>query len=463
MKRCPECRRDYYDDTLLYCLDDGNQLLYGPNGQEARTELFRDSDIRDDEKVIGGIWAPPASAKKGSFWIAVLPFKYSGSSIEIKDLAEGLAEEIVTGLLRFSYLRVFARDLSTNFDSRTSDIREVGRLNDVSYVLTGSLRESGTRLRVILKLVETMTGSHLWGETYDYSLERDNVFGIQEKLVPRVVSTVADQYGALVHSMSESIRDLDADRLSPHEAMLRAFGYQERATPDEHKKVRRALERALDSAPSHSNCLAMLSVLYWHEYAYGYNAEPESLKRALSAAQRSIASAPTNHLAYGVLATVLFLQKDFGASRQAVERSLQLNPMDASTTAFLGILIAYAGDWEFGLELTNRAIELNPHHPGWYYFPAFYNAYRERDYKSAVAIGLQINMPGYFATYSTLAAVYGQLGDEKRASASLQELNNLMPNFASEARSIYSKWLDAELTEHLLEGLRKAGMKIDTN
>jgi hypothetical protein len=72
-------------------------------------------------------------------------------------------------------------------------------------------------------------------------------------------------------------------------------------------------------------------------------------------------------------------------------------------------------------------------------------------------------MPGYFATYSTLAAVYGQLGDEKRASASLQELNNLMPNFASEARSIYSKWLDAELTEHLLEGLRKAGMKIDTN
>ena len=121
-------------------------------------------------------------------------------------------------------------------------------------------------------------------------------------------------------------------------------------------------------------------------------------------------------------------------------------------------MIACAGDWEYGLEIVERAKQLNPHHPGWYHYLAFDDAYRRRDYRGALAIILKVNMPGYHWPHAYLAAAYGQLGEQQRAGAALRELHALLPNFGAVAREEIRKWFDAELTEHLLDGLRKAGL-----
>ena len=134
---------------------------------------------------------------------------------------------------------------------------------------------------------------------------------LQDELVPRIVSTVADQYGALVHSMSESLRGRSAGEYSAHEAVLRAFGYWERFTPEEHAEVREILEAAIARAPGHSDCLAELSCVYWHEHVFGYNLRPDPLGRARAAAQRAVESAPTSHFAHCALATVLVLPERF--------------------------------------------------------------------------------------------------------------------------------------------------------
>jgi tetratricopeptide (TPR) repeat protein len=242
--------------------------------------------------------------------------------------------------------------------------------------------------------------------------------------------------------------------------VLRAFGYWERVTPEEHREVREILEAAVARAPGHSDCLAELSLIYWHEYAFGYNLRPDPLGRARAAAQRAVASAPTSHFAHCALATGLFFLKDFLAFRPAAERSLALNRMDASTAAILGTMIAYAGDWEYGLGVVERAMQLNPHHPGWYHYVALTDAYRRRDYRGALASALKVNMPGYYWPHALLAAVYGQLGEQQRARAALRELHALMPDFGAMAREEFGKWHDAELTEHLLDGLRKAGLDV---
>src|SRR5206468_6872728 len=108
----------------------------------------------------------------------------------------------------------------------------------------------GTKLRLALQLFDATTGSHLWAENYERSFSPEAVFELQDDLVPRIVSTVADQYGALVHSKSESLRGRSAGEYSAHEAMLRAFGYQERFTREEHAEVREILEAAVARAPS---------------------------------------------------------------------------------------------------------------------------------------------------------------------------------------------------------------------
>jgi tetratricopeptide (TPR) repeat protein len=326
--------------------------------------------------------------------------------------------------------------------------------------MQGSLRQSGTKLRLAVQLVDTTSGANLWAENFERNFSPDALFELQDELVPRIVSTVADQYGALVHSMSESLRGRSAGEYSAHEAVLRAFGYQERFTSEEHAEVREILEAAIARSPGHSDCLAELSCVYWHEHVFGYNPRPDPLGRAHAAAQRAVESAPSSHFAHFALATSFFFRKDFPAFRPAAERALALNRMDSSTAALLGTMIAYAGDWEYGLGLVERAMQLNPHHPGWYRYVVLTDAYRRRDYREALAGALKINMPGYYWPHAVLAAASGQLGEQQRAIAALRELHALLPNFGAIAREEFGKWHDAELTEHWLDGLRKAGLKI---
>ncbi len=394
------------------------------------------------------------------FWVAVLPFKYNGGNADLTALAEGLYEDVVTGLSRFSYLRVIARSSTSRHAKGAEDIRSVGKELGARYVMEGSLRHAGSKLRLAVQLVDTVTGAHLWAENYERTFSPDAVFELQDDLVPRIVSTVADQYGILPRSMSEALRYKSEDQFTPHEAVLRAFSYFERITPDEHAIVRQILERAVQQAPGHADCWAMLSMMYRGEYAQGFNVRPDPLDRALAAAERAIEAAPTNHLAYYAKATALFFQRERHGFRMAAERTIALNPMDGSTTAFLALLMAAAGDWDHGCALMSSAMQLNPNFPGWYYLPMFANAYRKGEYQAALDAALRVNLPGYFHGHSARAATFGQLGHIEDAQKALREVLALRPNFASEARREYAKWYDREQVEQIVDGLRKAGLEL---
>jgi TolB-like protein len=378
------------------------------------------------------------------FWTAVHPFKYTGANPDLTAFAEGLSEEIVTGLSRFSYLRVITR----------------GQAVSANYVVEGSVRQAGSQLRVAAQLVEAATGAHLWAETYDRSFRADDFFALQDDLVPKIVSTVADQNGVLRRSMSDALRGLRPEQLTPYEALLRSFGFNERVTPEEHAEVRDVLEHAVRTAPGASDCVAMLSLVYAAEFAHGHNPRPESLARAFEAARRAVAAATGSQLAYYALAEAHFFRKEMVAFRHAAERAVALNPMDSATTAFMGLLIAYAGDWQRGCALVDNAARLNPRHPGWYWFGAFHNAYRQGEYQAALDAAVQINLPGYLHAHAALAATYGQLGDRDAAQNAVRNLIAVKPDAATTIRGEFRKWFLPEVVDHLIDGLRQAGLDV---
>lgn len=401
-----------------------------------------------------------ARADEG-FWVAVLPLKYTGTNSDLKSLADGISDEVITGLGRFSYLRIVARGSTAKYQSESGDVRAIGKELGARYVMEGSIRQAGTRLRLAVQLTDTATGTNLWAESYERAFNPDALFELQDDLVPRVVSTVADYYGILPHTICDALRHRKADdQLSPHEAVLRAFSYFERITPGEHAQVRDILERAVRAAPDQGEIWAMLSTLYWHEHAFGFNLQPDPLGRAQAAARRAIEVAPTHNLGYSALATTFFFQKDFLAFRSMAERGLELNPMDGSNLAHKGGLFAYSGDWERGCALVESAQRLNPHYPGWYWFAPCLNAYRKGDYSGAMTIALKFNLPGYFLAHAVTTAIYGQLGMREPAQKALQALFGLRPDFAVAARYEFEKFYDAELTAHLIDGLRKAGLEV---
>jgi len=400
-----------------------------------------------------------ARAEEG-FWVAVLPFRYSGANAELTALAECLTEDVVAGLCRFSYLRVVSLSVTSRYAHEALDVRSAGKELGARFVMEGSLRQAGTSLRIAAQLVDATSGAHLWAETYERPFLPEAVFEIQDDVVPRIVSTVADTRGVLPRSMSEALRNKDLDQMSPYEAVLRSFAHFQRVTAEEHAPARAGLERAVQLAPGNADCWAMLSLVVKEEYTHGFNLRPDPLGRAFAAAQRAVEAAPSNHLAYHALASVLYFRREFQAFRSAAERAIALNPMDGFTIAYLGFLTAYAGEWERGCALVERAQSLNPHHPGWYWFAHFFNAYRKCDYRDAVQIGLKINMPGFWRTNFALAAAYGQLGEMEAARSALRALVALRPDFALVAREEVAKWWDPELVEHLIDGLRKAGLEI---
>ncbi len=334
-----------------------------------------------------------ARADEG-FWVAVLPFKYSGPDAALTTLAEGLSEEIVTGLSRFSYLRVIARSSTSRYGDQAVDVRTVGQQLGAHYVMEGSLRQAGASLRVAVQVVDATSGAHLWAETYNRAFDPAEIFTLQDDLVPRIVSTVADWYGVLPHSMSEAVRSKPIDQLSPYEALLRAFGYYERVTPEEHAVARPILERAVKEAPGHGAAWAMLSMLYGEEHRFEFNVEPDPLGRALLAARRAVETAPSSHVSYLALAQAHYFRKEFEAFRSAAERAVAQNPLDGATVEYLGHLLAFSGNWERGRELGDRARQLNANHPSWYWALPLLDADRAGDYQAARALAPKAPMPG---------------------------------------------------------------------
>ena len=289
-----------------------------------------------------------ASRAAEGFWVAVLPFKYSGASADLTALAEGLSEDVATGLSRFSYLTVIARGSTAKYSSESGDVRIIGKELGAHYVIEGSLRQAGSVIRLAVQLVDATNGAHLWAENYVRTFSPESLFGVHDDLVPRIVSTVADQNGILTRRMSETLRSKSEDALTPHEAVIRAFSYFERVTPEEHAGVRRILERAVRDAPDHADSWAMLSLMYTVEFADDFNLGPNPLDRALAAAQRAVHLAATHALGYYALAFVYFLRKETVSFRATAEKALALNPMDGSIMGILGVLISHAGELERG-------------------------------------------------------------------------------------------------------------------
>ena len=223
---------------------------------------------------------------------------------------------------RFSYLRVIARGSTSRFANQAVDIRSAGKELGARYVMEGSLRQAGTKLRLAVQLVDTVSGAHLWAENYERTFSPENLFELQDDLVPRIVSTAADQHGILPRRISEELRVKNEEDLTPHEAVLRSFSFLQRISPIEHATARRILERAVERDPNQADAWAMLAIMYDTEFADEYNPRPNPLERAMAAAQRAVDLAPTHALGYYALAFTYFFRKDNAGFRAAVEQAI---------------------------------------------------------------------------------------------------------------------------------------------
>ena len=408
--------------------------------------------------------APDSGAARAGvgFWVAVLPFRGASGDADLEALADGLTEDVTTGLSRFPYLQVIAHNSAMAYKGRAADIRTVGRELGARYVIEGSIRKRGRAIRVSAQLMDAVSGTQLWAEAYDREISDAGTFQVQDDLTDHIVTTVADGYGVLVRSMAAPTRDRKVEELSASELVLRHYAFMQQVNPQEHAVLRAGLERALEREPNHATAWACLSNIYQLEYFDRFNPREKSLERAREAAWRAVKIDPACQMGWKELAAVHFFSRDFIAFRETAERAMSLNPRDGTTLAYMAIMIAFSGDWERGVALAQRAIELNRHHPGWYHLVLFHHHYRKDEYEAALQTAKKINMPEFHWRHLTAAAACGMLGRHEEARTAIESLRKYNPTFLDleNVREDIGMWdPDKDEVEQFLQGLQKAGLK----
>jgi serine/threonine-protein kinase len=193
-----------------------------------------------------GLPEPAANLGQSDMAIAVLPIRAATDDPEIASLAEALTEDVTAGLTRFTYLDVLSAGEQS---ARDSDPRLVAGELGARYLITGRIRRAAQTVRVGVKLIDAASGTVMWAESYDASLEASSLFDVQDQLADRIVATVADQQGVLIREIIASVRDRPIDQLSARDAVFLMFDYMQVITPDLHIKVREALERVVEVEP----------------------------------------------------------------------------------------------------------------------------------------------------------------------------------------------------------------------
>jgi adenylate cyclase len=394
--------------------------------------------------------------------IAVLPFTNMSGDPKQEYFSDGITEDIITALSRFRGLYVLARNSTIKYKGQPVDVRQVGRDLGAQFIVEGSVRRAGEKIRVSAQLLDATDGKHLWAETYDRELTAADIFAVQDEIVAKVVAVIGGSSGVIARAERKRIRGKPPGRLDAYECVLGFWAYQQALVPDEHLRLRKCLKRALEQEPAYAEAWIALAAIYRHEYSFGFNPQPGAsppLDRALVAAQQAALLDPSlGHLA---LALTHFSRHELDQFFIQAERALTLNPYDPNTFAIMGLYIGYTGRCERGVALARKAIALLPEHPGWYHFPLFFCYYDSREYDAALEEALKINMPGFFWSPSVLAAVYGQLERRAEAAAAVGNLLKIYPSFQSKVWDELRKWNFApNLIEHFVEGLRKAGLDI---
>jgi TolB-like protein len=395
-----------------------------------------------------------------AFWVAVLPFKSSGE-VEMESFADGLSEDVTTGLSRFPYLSVVARAAAARLKGRAGDQRALGAELGARYVVEGSIRKQASTIRVSAHLADTETGAQLWAETYDRDLEASSIFRVQDDIAAQIVATVADSYGVLVNSMTaQSAGKNDAD-LTPAEWHCQYFAYRQQITPANHAALKKRLETALERDNRRAELWSCLAQMYVDAYAFGFESDPTSLDRALTAARRGVEFGRTNQFGLVSLAQTYFFRQNLAAFRPAAERAMALNPLNTDALGILGLLIVHTGEFERGATIVRHAMELNPDHAGWMHFGPIWEHFHKHEYERALDHANRVDIPGLFWPYLVVAAANGHLGRRAEAEAAVRDLLAIDPEFAAHARGNIASWHFASgLLEPLLDGLRKAGLSL---
>jgi TolB-like protein len=443
--------RDQVFDKVDFALDDLGEVEVKNIARPIR--IYRVA--RSSAPAQAAALRPPSRQDKPS--IAVLPFVNLSGDPEQEYFSDGITEDIITALSRLRWFFVIARNSTFVYKGRPVDVKQVGQELGVLYVLEGSVRKAGNRIRVTAQLVDTLSGAHHWAQTYDRDLT--DIFELQDDITQSVTTAIEPKLVAAegVRSQNRSPGDLDAWDL-----VMQALTHYWRMTAAESgtaiEMLHLAVERYPDYGPAHS-MLAFALLVSGH---VGWTWESHDDEYAADLAHRAAElddEDPWAHLALGYLA---FTKRQTDEAVREYHRALELNPNFGTAYSYLGWAFAFDGQSEEAINIFERAIRMSPHDPlrAFCYSGTGVAHYLAGRYQDAVEWGQKAvrQRPGFTAAYRILCASLAQAGLMEETREMTARLREMQPNVSIAWCETHVPYTPRAMP-HFLEGMRKAGIE----
>jgi adenylate cyclase len=389
--------------------------------------------------------------------IAVLPFANLSGDPEQEYFADGMVEEIITALSRIRWLFVIARNSSFTYKGQAVDVKQVGRELGVRYVLKGSVRKAGGRVRITAQLIDALSGAHLWADRFDGELK--DVFELQDQVAIRVAGVIEP---TLRQAEIERARRKRPDSLDAYDFYLRALPYAFTPMPEDADKALPLLGRAIELEPDYAAAHAIIAWCHEARYLRG-GMQEETRLAALRHARQAIASGSDDAAALATGGFVIAVcGHDYETALSAFDRALALSNSCAFALGFSSIVHAWKGDSATAVEQANHALRVSPF-DALIYLPyvglayAHFAAGRFEDTIAATSLANQSN-PRFSVPLILQGAALGCLGRGEDAKTVVQQLLELHPGITIASAILSARYVNPEDIAALAAGLQRAGL-----
>ena len=386
--------------------------------------------------------------------VAVLPFANMSGDTEQEFFVDGLTEDIITELSRRHELFVISRNSTFVYKGKSVDLREVAQKLGAQYLVEGSVRRSGDRLRISVQLIDTVNDSHIWAEKYDRNL--NDIFEIQDEVTSAIVATLPGRVEAAQH---ELLRRKPPANMAAYELVLAAKVLHHRSTREDLKKAQELIDRAVRLDSDYAHAHAWRACILGQSWAYNWCADrDQTMMEIESELDRALELDDNDADVHRILAAAFVIRNDLTKARYHQERAISLNPNYDLVVVQQGEVLTWLGNPEEGIEWIRKAMHLNPHHPERFWSHLGKAHFAARHYAEAIEAFMRLSATDH-THHAFLAAAYAWFGDKTAAAAHVDRIRALDPQFALTpflGTMHYAN--DADL-QHLREGLEKAGIK----
>jgi TolB-like protein/Tfp pilus assembly protein PilF len=412
-------------------------------------------------KTVSAVAPKTESAQPDRPSIIVLPFTNMSGDSEQDYFADGITEDIITALSKWRSFYVIARNSAFIYKGRNVDVKQIGRELNVRYVLEGSVRRAGARLRITAQLIDTVSAIHVWADRYDRELT--DVFAIQDDLSLRIAAVVEPELGRHEQQRAAAMPPASLEAWDCHN---RGLYLLYKFTRDDIAAARPFFERAIALDPNFSRAHSGLAYTHQLDVLHGYSSDDaRSIDQHIIHARRGVELDGSDSFAHLMLAFGYRWRNHELAVAEA-RKAVECNPNDTWAQATLGLCLDILGQHREGARMMEHALALHPRELHVRFYPTLIaRAYLvDRDYAAAETWawrGVE-NDAMNPRTHLILAAVLGHLDRTQEARAALDAGERLAPRFAGRWISRVEYRSNAD-NEHVTEGLRKAGLRVKTS